>query len=120
MSQLSEYQKKRNFKITSEPSGSEKMDLGSGDFMIHLHSATARHYDLRLQWRGHLLSWAVPKGPSLNPEDKRLAVRTEDHPDSYKSFEGVIPKGEYGAGPSLIWVWTCSLPEGFLRAFILG
>lgn len=99
---LDQYIKKRNFKRTEEPRG-EKLTQDSGDFVIHLHGATRLHYDLRLQWKGVLKSWAVPKGPSYNPRDKRLAVRTEDHPDEYKNFEGVIPDHEYGAGPSLIW-----------------
>ncbi len=75
----------------------------SGDFMVHLHGARKRHYDLRLQWKGVLKCWAIPKGPSSDPKDKRLAVRTEDHPDDYKAYEGVIPEKSYGAGPSLIW-----------------
>jgi bifunctional non-homologous end joining protein LigD len=100
---LQNYHLKRNFRKTSEPRARKVATSKSGDYMIHLHDATHVHYDLRLQWKGVLISWAVPKGPSLNPDDKRLAVRTEDHPDEYKAFEGVIPDQQYGAGPSLIW-----------------
>lgn len=99
---LDEYIKKRNFSKTSEPRAVLDSDK-SGDYMIHLHDARRKHYDLRLQWKGVLKCWAVPKGPSYNPQDKRLAVRTEDHPDAYKAYEGVIPEKSYGAGPSLIW-----------------
>lgn len=99
---LDQYIKKRNFKRTTEPKG-ERLSHDSGDFVVHLHDATRLHYDFRLQWKGALKSWAIPKGPSYSTKDKRLAVRTEDHPDEYKSFEGVIPEGQYGSGPSLIW-----------------
>lgn len=99
---LKDYIKKRDFNKTSEPQAVLK-SKSSGDYMIHLHDARRRHFDIRLQWKGVLKCWAVPKGPSYNPKDKRLAVRTEDHPDDYKSYEGLIPKDQYGAGPSLIW-----------------
>lgn len=102
MKNLSTYNKKRDFKKTSEPKG-EVSTSTCKDFMVHLHDARRLHYDLRLQWQGVLLSWAVPKGPSFDPSDKRLAVQTEDHPVEYKSFEGTIPEKAYGSGPSLIW-----------------
>ncbi|CAN7422508.1 DNA ligase D [Mesorhizobium caraganae] len=99
---LRAYRAKREFSKTPEPAGG----LVSGDgnrFVVHKHHATADHYDLRLQVGGVLKSWAVPRGPSLNPADKRLAVETEDHPLEYIDFEGVIPDGEYGGGPMIVW-----------------
>lgn len=101
-SPLQDYERKRDFTRTREPRPGRRSEK-SGDYMVHLHDARTRHFDLRLQWKGVLKSWAVPKGPSFHPEDKRLAVRTEDHPDEYKNYEGVIPEKNYGAGPSLIW-----------------
>jgi bifunctional non-homologous end joining protein LigD len=99
---LSTYRGKRDFSKTTEPAGAVA-DTGGTRFVVHKHSATADHYDLRLEHDGVLLSWAVPKGPSLNPADKRLAVHTEDHPLDYIDFEGVIPEGEYGGGPMIVW-----------------
>ncbi|MDC9824885.1 DNA ligase D [Devosia sp. ZB163] len=99
---LSSYRGKRDFSKTSEPAG-EVVATGGSRFVVHKHSATADHYDLRLEHGGVLLSWAVPRGPSLNPADKRLAVHTEDHPLEYIDFEGVIPEGEYGGGPMIVW-----------------
>ncbi len=101
-SSLREYHKKRDFTRTQEPRG--KLKRTSGDlFVVHKHAARRLHYDLRLELDGVLKSWAVTRGPSLSPEDKRLAVRTEDHPLDYGEFEGRIPEGEYGAGGVIVW-----------------
>jgi len=100
---LTAYRKKRDFKKTKEPAGKKKGGGKRPIFVIQQHAARAMHYDFRLQIAGVLVSWAVPKGPSLNPKTKRLAVMTEDHPMEYSKFEGIIPKGEYGAGPVIVW-----------------
>ena len=110
---LTEYNKKRDFDKTSEPRGRREKSSKKLRFVVQHHIARKDHYDLRLEWDGVLKSWAVPKGPSYNPKDKRLAVMVEDHPLSYRNFEGIIPKGEYGAGTVMLWDYgTWELVEG--------
>ncbi len=99
---LADYNRKRDFAKTSEPAGGKLKNAG-GMFVIQKHAATRLHYDFRVEHNGVLMSWAVPQGPSLDPKIKRLAMRTENHPLEYGSFEGIIPKGEYGAGAVIIW-----------------
>jgi bifunctional non-homologous end joining protein LigD len=100
---LSTYWKKRDFGVTSEPKGEVVASGKRLSFVIQKHAATRLHYDFRLELEGTLKSWAVPKGPSYDPKVRRYAVQTEDHPMSYASFEGIIPKGEYGAGTVIVW-----------------
>src|SRR5262245_19556546 len=125
---LEEYKKKRDFSKTPEPPG-QKGPKGGNSYCIQKHAATRLHYDFRLEWDGVLLSWAIPKGPSLDPRDKRFAAHVEDHPVDYGGFEGVIPKGEYGAGSVVLWdrgTWTpiidptLGLKKGELKFHLQG
>ncbi len=115
MSSLHEYHRKRRFDVTAEPKGRRGESRQARlRFVVQKHRARRLHYDFRLEWDGVLLSWAVPKGPSVDPSVKRLAMMVEDHPLEYAGFEGIIPEGEYGGGTVMLWdkgTWTPESPD---------
>ncbi|MET9664739.1 DNA polymerase ligase N-terminal domain-containing protein [Streptomyces sp. NPDC006475] len=115
--ELSEYRRKRDFDKTREPQGGAPASGSAPRFVVQLHDARSVHFDFRLEVDGVLKSWAIPKGPSHDPHDKRLAMPTEDHPLDYRDFEGVIPEGQYGGGTVIIWDEGTYRPKGSPEEF---
>lgn len=110
--ELSEYNKKRDFKKTAEPKGKIRKSGKELHFVVQKHDASRLHYDFRIEMDGVLVSWAIPKGPSSDPSIKRLAIHVEDHPMGYIDFEGTIPKGQYGGGTVMVWDTGTFFAEG--------
>lgn len=120
--ELAAYRNKRRYAASGEPRGVQRRSKGSLKFVVQKHSSAHLHYDFRLEADGVLKSWAIPKGPSLDPSQQRLAIRVEDHPYDYRNFEGTIPEGHYGAGDVIVWDRGSyrQVPDGSEEAVLKG